>query len=600
MAGMLRVGVEEAEGLCMYHSRVSGNYYVFVSGEEEQIEQWQLFDNGQGLIDGRLVRSLRIASEVEGCVADDELGWLYMAEEEQGIWKFRAEPGDNTSPVLVDSTGAGGHLRADVEGLTLYYASDGQGYLMASSQGSNEFVVYRREGNNEFVTSFQVVSGNSTDAVSDTSGIDVTNLALGPGFPQGLFVTQDDENEGDRENYKLVAWSGIASQIQPALTVDTIWSPRTTNPGQPIAMPASPSLFQPTPAPVIQPTPPLSPISGTMPLLSVQVAAVVETDPVSNVDDAADDPAIWVHPTDPAQSTIIGTDKDGGLVVYELSGRQLQYLPDGLMNNVDLRYNFPLGGQRVTLVTAGNRKDQSIAIYRVNPQTRQLENVAARTIRVGIKEAYGSCMYHSSQTDKYYFIVNDDRGQVEQWELYDNGAGRVDARSVRTFTIGTQTEGCVADDELAQLYIGEEEKGIWKYGAEPWDASEGRLIDTTSGGHLTADVEGLTLYYGSNGTGYLIASSQGSDAFVIYRREGNNDYIATFQIGAGNGVDEVSETDGIDVTNLPLGPFFPQGVFVAQDDSNDGGNQNYKLASWPAIATAVSPILVIDTTWDPR
>ena len=53
--------------------------------------------------------------------------------------------------------------------------------------------------------------------------------------------------------------------------------------------------------------------------------------------DAADDPAVWVNPDDPSKSVIVGTDKEGGLMVYDLAGRQLQYLPVGDMNNVDVR-----------------------------------------------------------------------------------------------------------------------------------------------------------------------------------------------------------------------------------------------------------------------
>ena len=75
--------------------------------------------------------------------------------------------------------------------------------------------------------------------------------------------------------------------------------------------------------------------------------------------DSADDPAIWIHPTNPGQSTIIGTDKNSGLGVYDLAGNQIQFLVDGKMNNVDLRYNFPLGGQPVALVTLGNRSNDS-------------------------------------------------------------------------------------------------------------------------------------------------------------------------------------------------------------------------------------------------
>src|SRR5687768_16861420 len=68
------------------------------------------------------------------------------------------------------------------------------------------------------------------------------------------------------------------------------------------------------------------------------VTADVETTPVAGRGDAADDPAIWVHPVDPSLSTIIGTDKKaGGLAVYDLEGRQLQFAKLTGVNNVDLR-----------------------------------------------------------------------------------------------------------------------------------------------------------------------------------------------------------------------------------------------------------------------
>src|SRR5262245_173261 len=93
------------------------------------------------------------------------------------------------------------------------------------------------------------------------------------------------------------------------------------------------------------------------------VTATVETDPVPNGGDAADDPAIWVNPADPAQSVIIGTDKRGGLAVYNLSGKQIQYLSDGLMDNVDLRDGFKLDGRIVFYGDASNRKKHSIVSY---------------------------------------------------------------------------------------------------------------------------------------------------------------------------------------------------------------------------------------------
>jgi 3-phytase len=357
----------------------------------------------------------------------------------------------------------------------------------------------------------------------------------------------------------------------------------------------------PLPLPTKQPTAAMPDVSLAPSLIISQVVtATVETEPVPSAGDAAADPAIWVHPTDPAQSTILATDKKSGLIVYDLSGHQIQYVQDGPMNNVDVRYNFPLGGQRVALVAATNRAENSIAVYRVNPTTRQLENVAARPLAVKIS-AYGACMYRSRATGRYYLFVDSAKGQVEQWELFDNGQGQVDGQLVRAFDVGAPTAGCVADDELAYFYISEQATGIWKYGAEPEAGTNRSRVDVVRpGGPLTTDVEGLAIYYASNRTGYLIASSQGSDEFVVYRREGKNPYVMTFAIGKGGGIDHVSKSDGIEVTNFNLGPDFPQGMFVAQDGHDDNGNQNFKLVSWPVIAEAMIPMLTIDTTRDPR
>lgn len=311
------------------------------------------------------------------------------------------------------------------------------------------------------------------------------------------------------------------------------------------------------------------------------IHATVETDPVPSGGDAADDPAIWIHPTDPSQSTIIGTNKQGGLAVYDLSGKQIQYLADGLMDNVDLRDGFLLGGQKVSVVAASNRKDNSIALYKVNAQTRQLENVAARTIKHGVT-AYGMCLFRSEKNGKTYYFATSKSGDVEQWELVDAG-GKVDAKKVRNFKVGTTVEGCVADDQLGHFYVAEEAAGIWKYGAEPETGAARTQVAKVGDGHLFADVEGLAIAYGADGKGYLMVSSQGNHSYVVYRREGNNEFVKKFRIADGDKVDGAEETDGIDVTTANLGPAFPNGMFVAQDGFNNNGNQNFKLVPLQSI-----------------
>jgi len=315
-----------------------------------------------------------------------------------------------------------------------------------------------------------------------------------------------------------------------------------------------------------------------------QVTATVETDPVPAGDDAADDPAIWIHPTDPSLSTIIGTDKTGGgLAVYDLAGNELQYDGSVRPNNVDVRYGFPLGGHTVDLVGFSKVGDGTIGVYTVNPATRRVSNVAAGAIEPSFTPV-GFCMYRSPVSDRFYAFAQGSDGEVEQWWLSDDGSGKVGGTLVRSFNVGSNSEGCVADDELGHLYVGEESEGIWKYDAEPDGGDERVLVDSTGDeGHLDADVEGLAIAYGKEGTGYLVASSQGNDSFVLYRRGGDNAYVRSFGIEEGNGIDGVDETDGIAVSTARLGPAFPRGVLVAQDGDNDDGNQNYKLVPWQVI-----------------
>ena len=327
------------------------------------------------------------------------------------------------------------------------------------------------------------------------------------------------------------------------------------------------------------------------------VGAKVETAPVPTSGDAADDPAIWVHPTDPSKSLVIATDKNAGLAVYDLAGRQLQFLSDDEPDNVDLRNDFLLGGQRVTLLAASDRADNEIALYVLDPNTRTVRNVSARSIGTNV-EIYGICMYRSS-TGNYYAFVTSKSGGLEQWRLFDDGSGKVDGQMVRSFDVGSDCEACVADDETGFLFVAEETEGIWRYGAEPGAGTSRVQVDSTNGS-LTADVEGLALYYASGGRGYLIASSQGDNTFQVYDRQAPHTHRFNFEIASSGSIDGVTDCDGLEVMNRGLGSAFPQGMLVVQDGSNSGGNQNFKFVGWQDISIAASPDLLVDPTYDPH
>jgi len=321
------------------------------------------------------------------------------------------------------------------------------------------------------------------------------------------------------------------------------------------------------------------------------VFATVETEPVASSRDAADDPAVWIHPTDPARSLVIGTDKKQGLNVYDLNGKRVQSLPDGRMNNVDLRYGFSLDGADVAIVAATNRTDQSLALYAVDANGH-LRNVADGQIPTGMSDPYGLCMYRNPAGEYFVFANDADSGVYKQWKLQSRGS-KVGATLVREFAVGSQAEGCAADDATGRLYIAEEDVGLWRYSAEPNGGTERVSVDSVKNGHLTDDAEGVTIFYGAGNEGYLIVSSQGSNDYNVYKRNGDNAFIGKFVIVADQqGIDGTSDTDGIDVTSAPLGSTFAHGVFIAQDGDNTAPDaaQNFKLVPWERIAKALDLI----------
>jgi len=323
------------------------------------------------------------------------------------------------------------------------------------------------------------------------------------------------------------------------------------------------------------------------------VTASIETEPTprGKNDDSADDPAIWIHPTNPDKSVIIGTDKKGGLATYDLTGKQLNYYSVGDMNNCDLRTGFPLNGDTIDILAASNRTMQSVSLFKIG-ENGTLDSIHNRIFKSAMSdEVYGLCMYQSKKTGLFYVFVNGKSGEVEQYELFAT-ENKVDAKLVRTLKLATQPEGMVADDETGTLYVGEEVAGIWKFDAEPDAATVGKLIPKSSeeNPNIKYDVEGLAIYSTDSVNGYIIASTQGNFSYAVFERQGENKYIGSFRITDGT-IDGVEETDGLDITTVAL-PGFPKGMLVVQDGFNyDGKNkksQNYKYISWDEVEKLIS------------
>jgi len=197
-------------GLCLYRS-AAGDLHAFSTSVGGRVEQWQLTVRG-ARVTVKAVRKWTVGTRLDACVADDTHGALYVSERRFGIWRYRADPDGGLRRTLVDRAktrwgGQNGKVTANVEGLAI--AGD---RLYASSQGTSDFVAYSRVGN-AYLGRFRVANSRDVDGCQDTVGIEATSRALGPRFPEGLFVCHDGYNlDGTtvkRENFKLVPMTAV-------------------------------------------------------------------------------------------------------------------------------------------------------------------------------------------------------------------------------------------------------------------------------------------------------------------------------------------------------------------------------------------------------
>jgi 3-phytase len=530
---------DEVTGLCQYRSRLSGTDYVYAVTDAGLIHHYELYGAADGVA-ARLLRTIPSGKGSGFCADDPRDGALYVAEESTGVWRIGAEAEADTTREPVDLRAPFGGLSDDIKGVAVYPATADLAYLLVADLGNEHIAVYTLP-DGEPAGTFAI------EGLSEPEG-----LALSTGDGSALLAIADEDPADGGSDIKLVDFTALASTL---------------------------GLQKP---------------SGlTAAEIPVVVRPTRETDVIPTWGDSADDPAIWVHPDDATQSLVIGTGKKSGLYVFDLEGRTLQVLEDGRMNNVDVRDGFPLGGETVAIVAASNRSNDGIAVYRIDAENRKLIDVADGVLPTGFADPYGLCLYHSGQSGEFFVFVNDSgTGLVRQWRLSYNGSGRVAAEAVRDLPVGSQAEGCVADDQNGTLYVAEEDIGLWKYSAEPGDGDERTSIDSTDeSGRLTDDVEGIALYDSGNGKGYLVVSNQGANNYALYRREGDNAFVGFFHIvaNAAEGIDGASETDGLDVSSAGLGDAFPDGLLVVQDGRNIAPEerQNFKYVSWSDVARAL-------------
>ncbi|MBO9702877.1 MAG: phytase [Sporocytophaga sp.] len=328
---------------------------------------------------------------------------------------------------------------------------------------------------------------------------------------------------------------------------------------------------------------PEQPIVSTSVIKPLYISEAVQFD--------TDDPAIWINKDDPAQSLIIGTDKneDGALYTFDLKGRiHTNKVIKGLKrpNNVDIEYGLPIKGITTDIAVVTERFTHNLRIYALPSMTPVdgggipvFEGETAPESR----DLMGIALYKDPVTSKIFAIVGRKTGTdgdyLWQYELWSDEHGIVKASLVRKFgsySGNKEIEAIAVDDELGYVYYSDEGVGVKKYYANPAKGNKELALFATKG--FTADHEGISIYKTSEKEGYILVSDQGANKFQIFSREGTpsnpneHKHLKTIQVAA-------MESDGSEITNVSLNQEFKSGLFVVMST-----DKTFHYYRWEDIA----------------
>jgi len=335
--------------------------------------------------------------------------------------------------------------------------------------------------------------------------------------------------------------------------------------------------------------------SDQLPVSSIKPAVI--TEPVSK---DADDPAVWMHPTDPARSLIIGTNKaaapDGSLNVFGIDGKTRQVIGNlDRPNNVDVEYGLAIGGRQTDIVVATERNRHCLRIYRVSPEEGKLVDLAPAGLPVfegetgDASEPMGIALYRRPKDGAVFAIVGRKggprQGYLWQYRLEDNGQGGVKATKVRSFGsfLGKdEIESIAVDDALGYVYYSDERIGIHKWHADPEHPDAARELACFGREGFAGDHEGIGIYTRADGTGYIVCTDQveNNSEYRIYRREGEpgnpHDHSRLVKVVRGG----ADDTDGIEVVSGRLGAGFPHGLLIVMNSRD----HNFFIFRWEDVA----------------
>jgi 3-phytase len=201
----------EPMGIALYRRPRDSSIFAIVARKtgprDGYLWQYDLQSDGAGKVKAVKVREFGRFSggtEIEAIAVDDALGYVYYADEGDGIHKYYADPDHPDAAREAAWFGREG-FQGDREGIALYARPDNTGYLICTDQlpGNSRYFVYPRDGDQS--KPLRIFTGGA----DDTDGADATAAHLGPRFPNGLFIVM---NSGPR-NFLIYRWEDIQALL---------------------------------------------------------------------------------------------------------------------------------------------------------------------------------------------------------------------------------------------------------------------------------------------------------------------------------------------------------------------------------------------------
>lgn len=320
---------------------------------------------------------------------------------------------------------------------------------------------------------------------------------------------------------------------------------------------------------------------------AVSVPPLLETQPVSSVSGGESEAALLRDATFPERSLFLTANSSQGIATFLLDGRELQVINNtGVAYAVDVIEGFPLGGRTVPLVVVANGTSRTLNAYTVDPVQLTLNPVGGTLLDVQNFDPRTVNLYRSSVTGKVYAFTANPGGTVRQVELTSIEDGGISGTAVRSFEAGGGISGVVVDPDQRALFISVPNTGIWRFPAEPTDTNAGTVAVPVG----TSVPGGLGLYTVNEQDGYLLATTEQSDEIAIYDRRSPHAQVGSFTVPQKDSVDQVDRPRFVEVTSLPVGKSFPNGM-IAVHDATNAPSQNYKFISWVDLAKAFTPPL---------